>query len=38
MPRPRSALLSVELIVESALAQVDRTGNFSFPESLLSLG
>jgi hypothetical protein len=38
MPKPRSALWSVALIVEAALAQVDRTGNFSFPGSLLSLG
>ncbi|MCU1633754.1 MAG: transcriptional regulator, TetR family [Micrococcaceae bacterium] len=38
MPRPRSALLSVELIVESALAQVDRTGNFSFPRIAAELG
>jgi AcrR family transcriptional regulator len=38
MPRPRSTLLSVELIVEAALKLVDETGDFSFPRIARELG
>jgi AcrR family transcriptional regulator len=38
MPRPRSALLSVDLIVEAALKLVDQTGDFSFPRIARELG
>lgn len=38
MPRPRSALLSVELIVDAALKLVDETGDFSFPRIARELG
>lgn len=38
MPRPRSALLSIELIVEAALRLVDEFGDFSFPKIARELG
>lgn len=38
MPRPRSDLLSVELIVNAALKLVDETGDFSFPRIARELG
>jgi AcrR family transcriptional regulator len=38
LPRPRSALLSVELIVDAALKLVDETGDFSFPRIARELG
>lgn len=38
MPRPRSALLSIELIVEAALRLVDESGDFSFPKIARELG
>lgn len=38
MPRPRSELLSVELIVNAALKLVDETGDFSFPKIARELG
>ena len=38
MPRPRSALLSVDLIVNAALKLVDETGDFSFPRIARELG
>lgn len=38
MPRPRSALLSIDLIVGAALKLVDETGDFSFPRIARELG
>lgn len=38
MPRPRSALLSVELIIDAAMKLVDETGDFSFPRIARELG
>jgi AcrR family transcriptional regulator len=38
MPRPRSALLSIELIVDAALRLVDELGDFSFPKIARELG
>ncbi|MDQ0819552.1 AcrR family transcriptional regulator [Arthrobacter sp. V4I6] len=38
MPRPHSPLLSVEAIVNAALALVDETGDFSFPKVARKIG
>ena len=38
MPRPRSPLLSIEAIVNTALSLVDASGDFSFPKVAKELG